>query len=378
MALGATTTQPPKNAELRPLFEPLTLGALNLPHRILMAPLTRNRAHPDGTPHEMAIEYYRQRAGAGLIISEASQVSPMGKGYIDTPGIHDDAFIEPWKRITDAVHEAGGRMVLQLWHVGRISHPDLLPEGCTPISASALQADAKAFTREGFKPTAKPEAMSLDQISGTIEEYVAGARRAMAAGFDGVEIHGANGYLIDQFIRSKTNERDDDYGGSLDNRLRFVTQIVDGVASEVGASRTGIRLSPTGTFGDIADDDPVTTFSTLVERLNAKGLAYLHMVEKFAQNLSAGDEAILKKVRAAWSGLYLANGDYSATDGAEAIASGYADAVAYGRAFIANPDLPNRFALGAPLNEPNEKTFYGGDEKGYTDYPFLSDGFTAA
>ncbi|MEO0851252.1 MAG: alkene reductase, partial [Pseudomonadota bacterium] len=225
---------------------------------------------------------------------------------------------------------------------------------------------------------AKPEAMSLDQISGTIEEYVAGARRAMAAGFDGVEIHGANGYLIDQFIRSKTNERDDDYGGSLDNRLRFVTQIVDGVASEVGASRTGIRLSPTGTFGDIADDDPVTTFSTLVERLNAKGLAYLHMVEKFAQNLSAGDEAILKKVRAAWSGLYLANGDYSATDGAEAIASGYADAVAYGRAFIANPDLPNRFALGAPLNEPNEKTFYGGDEKGYTDYQFLSDGFTAA
>ncbi|MEO0612714.1 MAG: alkene reductase, partial [Pseudomonadota bacterium] len=262
------------------------MGALDLPHRIFMAPLTRNRAHPDGTPHEMAIEYYRQRAGAGLIISEASQVSPMGKGYIDTPGIHNDAFIEPWKKITDAVREAGGRMFLQLWHVGRISHPDLLPGGCNPISPSPLQAKAKAFTRDGFKPTARPDAMSLDQINETIAEYVSGARRAMAAGFDGVEIHGANGYLIDQFIRSKTNQRDDDYGGSLENRLRFVTQIVDGVIGEVGADRTGIRLSPTGTFGDIADDDPITTFSALVKSLNDKGLAYLHMVEKFAQDVA--------------------------------------------------------------------------------------------
>ncbi|MEO0320710.1 MAG: alkene reductase [Pseudomonadota bacterium] len=378
MPLGATTSQPPKNAELRALFEPLKMGALDLPHRIFMAPLTRNRAHPDGTPHEMAIEYYRQRAGAGLIISEASQVSPMGKGYIDTPGIHDDAFIEPWKKITDAVHEAGGRMFLQLWHVGRISHTDLLPDGRAPLSASSLQADAKAFTRDGFKPTAKPEAMNLDQIRSTIDEYVSGARRAIAAGFDGVEIHGANGYLIDQFIRSKTNQRDDDYGGPLENRLRFITEIIDGVTGEVGTERTGLRLSPTGTFGDIADDDPATTFGTLVRHLNQKGLAYLHMVEKFAQNLSDADHDILKTVRAAWDGLYIANGDYSAQDGAKAIASGYADAVAYGRAFIANPDLPNRFALGASLNEPNEKTFYGGNEEGYTDYPFLSDAFTAA
>lgn len=372
MSIGLTKTLTPKNAELKALFEPLRLGAITVPHRIFMAPLTRNRAHPDGTPHENAIEYYRQRATAGLIISEASQVSPMGKGYIDTPGIHDDRFIEPWQKITDAVHDAGGRMFLQLWHVGRISHTALLPGGCKPFAPSAIRAKAKAFTREGFENTSEPIAMSLEQINMTIDEFISGARRAKQAGFDGVEIHAANGYMIDQFIRTRTNQRDDDYGGSLDNRLRFVREIVAGVANEIGADRTAIRLSPTGTFGDIADDNPAETFGTLVEGLNDQNLAYLHVIEKFADDMTPENQRILDHVRGKWTGIFIANGDYDAKAGAQAIACGHAHAIAYGRPYIANPDLPERFAAGADLNPPDQHSFYGGTQKGYTDYPFMS------
>ena len=341
-----------------------------------MAPLTRNRAHTDGTPHEIAIEYYRQRASAGLIISEASQVSPMGKAYIDTPGIHDDRFIAPWQKITDAVHEAGGRIFLQLWHGGRISHTSLLPDGRKPLAPSAIRAKAKTFTRNGFEDTSEPIAMSVDQIKITVDEFIAGARHARQAGFDGVELHAANGYIIDQFIRSGTNHRDDAYGGSLQNRLRFAREIIAGVADEIGSERIGIRLSPTGTFGDITDDNPAETFGTLVKGLDSTSLAYLHMVEGFADDQTQQDQRILDHVRSQWTGTYIANGNYDAHSGAQAIESGHAHAIAYGRSYIANPDLPERFAAGAPLNQRDHDSFYGGNEKGYTDYPFMAPEFT--
>ena len=372
---GAWLPLPPAHAELKPLFAPITIGAIEAPHRVLMAPLTRNRAHGDGTPKTMAIDYYRQRASAGLIITEATQVSPMGKGYIDTPGIHEATHIAAWRMITDAVHEAEGRIFLQLWHVGRISHTSLLPDGAQPLAPSAIRAKAQTFTENGFEDVSDPKAMSVDEIKATIDDYASATRAAMAAGFDGVEIHAANGYLIDQFIRSGSNHRDDDYGGSVENRLRFVFDVVDAVTDEIGADRTGIRLSPTGGFNDMSDANPGETFGHLATGLSEKKLAYLHVVEQFGQELSHKDRAVIDHVRAHWDGVYIGNGDYDAASGAQRIGEGNADAIAFGRPFLANPDLPKRFAVNAPLNEPDRDTFYGGDEKGYTDYPFLEESF---
>lgn len=372
--MTANAALTPSDDALAPLFAPLAIGAIEAPHRVLMAPLTRNRAHGDGAPNEMAIEYYRQRAGAGLIFTEATQISPMGKGYLDTPGVHDAKHVDGWRKIVDAVHDAGGRIVLQLWHVGRISHVSLLPPGERPLAPSAVRAAAQTFGPNGFVDVSEPRAMSLDDIATTIAEYRTAAENAKAAGFDGVETHAANGYLIDQFLRDGSNKRDDDYGGSADNRTRFLREAVGAAVDVFGADRVGVRLSPTGAFNDMSDSDPASTFAAAVDALNDFGLAYLHMVETFpGEESSADDKRVVADLKKRWKGAYIANGGFDATSAAEAIRNGDADAVAFGRPYIANPDLPVRYARGAALNEPDQDTFYGGGAEGYTDYPFLED-----
>lgn len=355
------------------LFKPLTMGALELPNRVLMAPLTRNRAHPDGTPHELAITYYRQRASAGVIFTEATQISPMGKGYVNTPGIHTDAHMAAWKRITDAVHAAGGRIFLQLWHVGRISHTSLLPDGQAPVAPSAIRAQTQTFGEDGFVDTSQPRALETREIPALIEDYRAAARRAVAAGFDGAEVHSANGYLLDQFLHAHTNQRTDQYGGSPENRARLTIEVTQAVAEVMGPGRVGVRLSPTGTFNDMRPDDE-DAFAAAIDGLNRLGLAYLHVVEKFpGAEVSEADTAMLERLRARWDGVYIANGDFDDEMAADWIARERAHAVAFGRPFLANPDLPERFRRQAALNEPDQQTFYGGDHRGYTDYPFLED-----
>lgn len=354
------------------LFHPATMGALELPNRVLMAPLTRNRAKPDGTPWDVAATYYAQRASAGLIFSEATQISAMGKGYLNTPGIYSDDHIAGWKGITDAVHAEGGRIFCQLWHVGRISHTSLLPEGRSPVSSSDIPAEAQTFTEAGFQDTSAPEALTLDGIAALKDEVLNAAKAAKAAGFDGVEIHGANGYLLDQFLQDHANRRDDAYGGSIENRIRLLREVIAVVAEVWPKDRIGVRLSPLGQFNDIGDSDPEALFATVYRTIDSAGLAYLHVVEQFpgTEDTEEG-RAILKRLRKHYTGFYIANGGYDAESAAEAIETGHADAVAFGRPFIANPDLPERYRTGAPLNAPDQDTFYGGDETGYVDYPSL-------
>ncbi|WCR11556.1 alkene reductase [Paracoccus stylophorae] len=354
------------------LFQPLRAGDLALANRVLMAPLTRNRAHPDGTPHEMAETYYAQRASAGLIVSEATQISPMGKGYIDTPGIHSRKHADAWARIVEAVHAAGGCIALQLWHVGRISHVSLLPDGARPLSSSAVPANAKTFTRNGFEECSPPVAMSAEDIARTLDEFATAARFARDAGFDGVEIHGANGYLLDQFLQDGVNRRDDDYGGPTENRMRLLSEVLDRVSDVFDPSRVGVRLSPLGQANDMTDSDPETLFGAVIDMLSQRNLAYLHFVEGFVSADTSGEErAMLKRLRKRFDGVYIGNGGYDGASAAEAIGAGDADAISFGRPFIANPDLPERFRRGAPLNHPDQDTFYGGGAAGYTDYPFL-------
>lgn len=356
------------------LLSSLPFGALTLPHRVLMAPLTRARSkQPGDVPWALNAEYYAQRASAGLIVSEATQVSPQGKGYAFTPGIHTDAQVQGWRLVTDAVHAAGGRIYAQLWHVGRIGHVDLQPEGRAPVAPSAVQAASQTFTSatSGMVDVSPPRALALDELPGIVDQYRLAARRAKDAGFDGVEIHGANGYLLDQFTRDGTNHRTDAYGGSLENRLRLPLEVTAAVVEVWGADRVGYRVSPTGAFNDMSDSDPVATFSALASRLSDLGLVYVHVVESFAGQ--ARDEATAQAVREAFDGVYIANGGYSPATARERIAEGHADAVAFGTAFIANPDLPERIARHAPLNEADPSTFYGGDAQGYTDYPALQE-----
>lgn len=354
------------------LFTPIKIGAHALKNRVLMAPLTRNRADDDGVPSELATEYYRQRAGAGLIISEATQISPVGKGYIRTPGLHSQDQVTQWKKITNAVHTEGGKIFVQLWHVGRISHTSLLPDGQAPVAPSAIRANAQTFTHEGFQDVSTPRALDTEEIADLIEDYRSAARLAIEAGFDGVEVHSANGYLLDQFIHAATNTRTDAYGGSAENRARLTLEVTQAVADIVGADRVGVRLSPTGAFNDMQSNDPVSEFTLVVDGLNEMGLAYLHMVEKFpGADVSEADAQALASLRNRWSGSYIANGDFDAEQAKGWISSGRADAIAFGRPFIANPDLPKRFELGADLNEPDQDTFYAGEDKGYTDYPML-------
>jgi N-ethylmaleimide reductase len=356
------------------LFESVQLGSLVLANRVFMAPLTRNRADADGMPGELAATYYSQRASAGLIVTEATQISPMGKGYINTPGIHSPEQVRAWSRIVESVHKSGGRIFLQLWHVGRISHSSLLPNNARPVAPSAIRANSRTLIATGMAQVSEPVALTASGIKETLADYRRAAGKAKEAGFDGVEIHAANGYLIDQFLRTGTNQRTDEYGGAASNRVRFLTEAVERVLEAWDSGQVGVRISPTGSFNDMSDDNPFDTFSVAVGRLNDYGLGYLHVVE-MAQNSKGPSEvdiAMSAQLRTLWKGLYVANGGYDGPRGEEAIRSGHADAIAYGRPFLANPDLPRRLQLGAALNEPDPTTFYGGGAAGYTSYPALS------
>lgn len=353
------------------LYDPITLGDLQLKNRVFMAPLTRNRATPDGVPGPLAATYYGQRASAGLIVTEATQISAMGKGYVNTPGIYSDEQISAWSEITRAVHEQGGRIFLQLWHVGRISHSSLLPENAAPLAPSPIKARAQTVVATGFVDVSQPKAMTLADIRQTVEDYRAAAINAKAAGFDGVEIHAANGYLIDQFLQTQSNCRLDEYGGVVANRVRFLREVVDAVLGVWDAQRVGVRISPGGTFNDMGDENPEQTFTHVVDVLNELHLGYLHVVQASPGEAPANQRLtdLFKRLRAAWRGVYIANGGYDAARGELAVSDGRADAVAYGRLFIANPDLPKRLRHGGPLNAPDPKSFYGGSEIGYVDYP---------
>ncbi len=361
------------------LFTPTRLGAVDIPNRVLMAPMTRSRAGRDGVPSTLASLYYVQRASAGLIVTEATQVTPEGQGYIQTPGIHTEAQVAGWRRVTDATHAAGGRIFLQLWHVGRVSHQSFQPGGALPVSASAIALPGEAWTYDGMQPHPTPRALETDEIAGVVAQFKHGALLAQQAGFDGVEIHGANGYLIDQFLRDGTNRRTDRYGGSAANRARFLLEVTEAVVTVWGADRVGVRLSPLGGFNAMSDSDPATTFGEAVRSLDRFGLAYLHMVEQFGpEPLSEEQLGILRSIRERWHGPYIANGAYDAARGAEAVRDGWAAAVAYGVPFLANPDLPLRFLTGTQLNEPDRATFYGGDQRGYVDYPAAAEERIAA
>jgi N-ethylmaleimide reductase len=355
------------------LFQPTRIGDIEVANRVVMAPLTRSRADEaagdvPGSP--MNIEYYRQRSNAGLIISEGTQVSPVGKGYMATPGIYSDAQVEGWKPITQAVHDAGSKIVAQIWHVGRVTHPHLTG-GVQPIAPSAVVAKVTAYTHAGKVEAPEPRALTVDEIKEIVAEYRRGAANAIRAGFDGIELHGANGYLIDQFLRDGANKRTDEYGGSIENRARFALEVVDAVVAEIGAGRVGIRLSPVTPANDLADSDPQAVFGYLVEELDKRGIAFIHFVEGATggpRDLPGFDYAWARR---AFKGTYIANNGYDRAMAIDAVESGRADAVAFGRAYIANPDLVQRLKLNAPLNTPNPQTFYVPGEAGYIDYPTL-------
>jgi len=360
------------------LFTPIALGDLTLPNRIFLAPLTRMRAAPGNVPHALNATYYAQRASAGLIVSEATQVSPQGLGYPNTPGVHTAEQVAGWRQVTDAVHANGGRMFLQLWHVGRISHTSLQPGGALPVAPSAIAAKGDAVTPAGMKPFETPRALELAEIPGLVDSYRQGAQNAKDAGFDGVEVHGANGYLLDQFLQDGSNRRTDAYGGSIENRARLFLEVVDAAIGVWGKQRAGVRLSPYGTFNDMQDSDPVTLFSHVLAQLAARGIAYVHLIEPRATSVGGSDdvnaEAPLTTAlfRKAFPGVLIGAGGYTFDLARAAVAAGTVDAVAFGRLFLANPDLPRRFETGAPLNRYDRKTFYGGGAKGYTDYPALA------
>jgi N-ethylmaleimide reductase len=335
-----------------------------------MAPLTRNRAGEGGVPQEMNVKYYEQRASAGLIITEATPISPMGHGYPLLPGIYTDAQIAGWKKVTDAVHAKGGKIVIQLWHVGRISHPSLL-NGETPVAPSAVKPAGQAFTFQGLVDYVTPRALEASELPGIVADYVQAAKNALKAGFDGVEIHSANGYLLDQFLRDGSNQRTDNYGGSIENRARLLMEVTKAVVAAIGADKVGLRLSPVNPFNDMKDSNPQALFNYVAEQLNQFNLAYLHVVEGGIHGGGVADPFDFVVMRKLCKSPYIANLSYDKARGNQAISSGHADAVAYGVPFIANPDLVERLRKDAPLNEADSSSFYGGTEKGYTDYPTL-------
>ena len=356
------------------LFSPLTLGPLTLPNRMVMAPLTRSRAGEGDAPTDLAVLYYTQRATAGLIISEATQISAQGKGYPKTPGIFTEAQVAGWRKITDSVHAQGGHIYLQLWHVGRISHPSTQIDGALPVGPSAVKPTGEIFTETGPQAFVTPRALDLSEIPGIVQQYVNGARHAKAAGFDGVEVHGANGYLLDQFLRDGANHRTDEYGGSLENRARLLLEVTKAVANVWGADRVGVRLSPTSGFNDMRDSDPAATFGYVARKLGGMGLAYLHVVEPVQDSHPMADpdsEPLAPLLREAFGGTFMLNGGYNKETGDAAIASGAADLISFGVPFIANPDLVRRYAEDAALNTVDQSTMYGGEAGGYTDYPAL-------
>lgn len=355
------------------LFTPTRIGDLELPNRIVMAPLTRNRARPDGdVPHALNAEYYAQRATAGLLITEGTQISPEGKGYAWTPGIHSPEQVAGWRLVTDAVHQAGGRIAAQLWHVGRISHSVLQPGRAAPVGPSAIAADSRVFDGEGFVQPSTPRALETAELPRIVGDYVQAARNAKAAGFDAVEIHAANGYLLHQFLADGTNKRTDAYGGPIANRARLLLDVAEAVAEVWTPGRVGVRLSPFSNFGDIADSDPMATFGHAIAGLSGLGIGFLHLVEGQTggtRDLPPG--ADLQALRRLFKGSYIANNGYDRSLAIEAVESGRADLVAFGKLFIANPDLVERLRRDGPLNTPDQATFYGGDARGYIDYPTL-------
>ncbi len=355
------------------LFTPLKAGAIELPNRVVMAPLTRNRALPDGdVPHALNAEYYAQRAAYGLLITEASQISPQGKGYAWTPGIYSDAQIAGWRKVTEAVHKAGGRIVIQLWHVGRVSHNVLQPGGVAPVGPSAIAARTKTYDGQGFVATSLPRALDIEEIPGIVADYGRAAARALEAGFDGIEIHAANGYLIDQFLRDGSNQRTDAYGGPIANRARLLREVVEAVTKAIPADRVGIRFSPFSNANDVTDSDPAATFAYAIEQIAPAGLAYLHMVEGQtggSRDLPPGCD--IQALRRLFKGVYMANNGYDRDLAIAAVAEGRADLIAFGKLAISNPDLVERLEKNAPLNDPDKATFYGGGAAGYTDYPRL-------
>lgn len=362
------------------LFDPITVGDLTFKNRIFMAPLTRMRStQPGNIPNALNAQYYAQRATAGLIISEATQITQQGQGYPATPGIHSPEQIEGWKLVTDAVHKEGGKIFMQLWHVGRISHSSHQPNGGLPVSASAIQPKGMTFTADWKQvPFETPRALELDEIPGIVADYKKAAQNAKAAGFDGVEVHSANGYLLDQFLEDGSNKRTDQYGGSIPNRARLLMEVVDSVMEVWGAGRVGVRLSPYGTFSDMSDSDPVKLFTYVLEQLSDRGIAYAHLIEPRATGAGGSDEvsnhlpSTSELFRKAFTGVFISAGGYNAENAKQAVESKLVDAVAFGRIYIANPDLVERLKAGATLTPYNRATFYGGGEKGYTDYPFLN------
>jgi N-ethylmaleimide reductase len=361
------------------LFDPITVGDVTLKNRVIMAPLTRMRSkQPGNIPHELNAKYYQQRASAGLIISEATQVSQQGQGYPGTPGIHSDDQVAGWKKVTEAVHGAGGKIFLQLWHVGRISHRSHQPNGELPVAPSAIQPSGGIYSAD-WQPVAfeTPRALETAEIAGIIADFRRGAENAKKAGFDGVEVHGANGYLLDQFLQDASNKRSDQYGGSIENRARLLLEIVDQAIAVWGAGRVGVRLSPYGTFNDMSDSDPVKLFSYVLEQLGSRGIAYAHLVEP-RSSLAGGQDSVVTEApetrtifRKSFKGTLISAGGYVRDEALKAVESGTVDAVAFGRLFISNPDLPKRLELGSELNSYDRQSFYGGAEKGYTDYPAL-------
>jgi len=356
------------------LFSPLTIGDIDVANRVVMAPLTRSRASSDGVHSALAVEYYRQRASAGLIVSEATNISRQGRGYAFTPGIYTDEQVAAWRPVTDAVHEAGGKIVCQLWHVGRMSHVDLQGGGRSPVAPSAVQGGELIFLESNtHAPPSMPRALEADEIPAIVEDYRHAARCARDAGFDGVEVHCANCYLLEQFLRDSTNLRSDEYGGSVENRTRFPLEVVEAVAGIWGAGRVGVRLSPiTRAVGDTPlDSDPEGTYGYFAGRLGRLGLAYLHCIEGQTRGVNAAGGFDFKALHAAYGGHYIANNSYDRTMAFDAVSSGHADMVAFGRPFIGNPDLVERLRSDAPWAEADGATFYGGGAKGYTDYPTL-------
>lgn len=351
------------------LFTPLQLGPTLLKNRVIMAPLTRNRATKELVPQAMNIEYYTQRASAGLVITEASPISLQGVGYPLTPGIFTKAQTEGWKKVVNAVHNKGGHIFIQLWHVGRISHPSFHENNALPVAPSAICPAGDAFTYTGLQPFVTPRALEDNELAGIVEQYRTAAKNAKQAGFDGIEIHSANGYLLDEFLRDGTNHRTDEYGGSMENRSRLLMQVINAVTTVWPANQVGVRISPENSFNDISDSDPQATFNDVAKRLSAFGLAYLHTVEG---DMTNGERKLnYREIKDNFNGLYMANFGYDLKKAQTSIKQGDTDMVAFGCLYIANPDLVERFRANAPLNTPDQDTFYGGDEHGYTDYPFM-------
>ncbi len=348
------------------LFDALKFGNLELENRIVYAPMTRSRADDEGIQPDYAAEYYAQRDSAGLLISEATNISPMAKGYPRTPGIYTDAQIESWRKITDAVHADGGKIFMQIFHTGRIALPDFLPENQKPVAPSSVKANGQNYTDDGMKEFVEPRELTNAEVKTTIQDFAKAAKNAVAAGFDGVELHAASGYLVQQFLMSPVNQRTDEYGGSIENRTRFLFEILDAMSDEIGSERVGVKFSPQMPFNDVQEPDADEVYKYIMENLGAKNLAYAHIAD-------AANDGWHEKLQPIYKGVYFAGANFDQERGAEYLEAGKADAIVYGKLFLANPDLPERFKKDAELNEWDESTFYTPGEKGYTDYPILED-----